>query len=144
MPDDTTKKPMAVWDYVKDFKEPMDPSVRFSLERTMMSMERTLMSWVRTATSLITFGFTLYKFFEFELSKASEAPRHQYVGPRGFAMIMIGSGLLGLALATLQNWQFRSQMRAAGIRAPKSFTTLMAAVVTTLGILALFAAIFRW
>ena len=36
-----------------------------ALERTYLANERTLMAWIRTATSLITFGFTLYKFFEY-------------------------------------------------------------------------------
>ncbi|MDR3557688.1 MAG: DUF202 domain-containing protein [Syntrophobacteraceae bacterium] len=42
-------------------KEPS--SNQLALERTILAHERTLMGWVRTSTSLITFGFTLYKFF---------------------------------------------------------------------------------
>ena len=37
--------------------------VKLALERTFLAHERTLMAWVRTATSLITYGFALYKFF---------------------------------------------------------------------------------
>ena len=36
----------------------------------MVALDRTLMAWVRTATSLISFGFTIYKFF------SSFASRH--------------------------------------------------------------------
>src|SRR3989337_955177 len=41
-------------------------TTKLAYERTNLAHERTLMSWVRTATSLITFGFTIYKFFQFE------------------------------------------------------------------------------
>ena len=34
-----------------------------AVERTRLAHERTLMAWVRTATSLISFGFTIYKTF---------------------------------------------------------------------------------
>ena len=59
---------------------PMDASTRLSYERTMLSHDRTLMSWVRTATSLITFGFTIYKFFQIELgglASTSNSPGHR-------------------------------------------------------------------
>jgi uncharacterized membrane protein YidH (DUF202 family) len=35
-----------------------------SIKRTRLSYDRTLMAWIRTATSLISFGFTIYKFFD--------------------------------------------------------------------------------
>jgi len=42
----------------------LDDSTQLGFERTRASFEQTLMSWIRTATSLITFGFSIYKFFE--------------------------------------------------------------------------------
>jgi putative membrane protein len=141
MSDETKTGSTDIWEYAK---LPMDASVRLSFERTMLSNERTLMSWVRTATSLITFGFTLYKFFEFEIGKSDQPRPSQIVGPREFAMIMIGLGLVGLALATVQNWRFRTHMRKSGIKASPSFTTLMAALIAALGLLAFLATVFRW
>jgi putative membrane protein len=35
-----------------------------AFERTVLAYERTLMAWIRTAISLISFGFTIYKFFQ--------------------------------------------------------------------------------
>jgi len=35
---------------------------------------RTMMAWIRTATSLITFGFSVYKFFQIELKSAAGRP----------------------------------------------------------------------
>jgi Domain of unknown function (DUF202) len=47
----------------------IDAGTRLAVERTRLAYERTLMAWVRTATALISFGFTIYKFFEFEMTK---------------------------------------------------------------------------
>ena len=32
--------------------------------RTIMAADRTLMAWVRTSLSMLSFGFTIYKFLE--------------------------------------------------------------------------------
>ena len=125
-------------------KAELNLETRLSIERTMLSHERTLMSWVRTATSLITFGFTIYKFFALELGSRAGLRTAQRIGPRQFAIVMIGIGLIGLVLAAIQNWQHRRHLRTTGIAAPYSFTTLAALLVGALGILALLAAAFGW
>ena len=123
---------------------PMDASTRFAFERTILSHERTLMSWVRTATSLITFGFSIYKFFQLELG-ASVRPRiPQVLGAREFAMIMIAIGLVALILATIQNWQYRQQLRKHHLKIPLSLSSVVGALISFLGLLAMLAAIFRW
>ena len=43
--------------------QPLDTSTRLAIQRTRLASERTLMAWIRTATSLIGFGFTIFKFF---------------------------------------------------------------------------------
>ena len=48
----------------------LDDSSQLALERVRASYEQTLMSWIRTATSLITFGFSIYKFFQIEAPSA--------------------------------------------------------------------------
>ena len=35
-------------------------------QRTIIAAERTLMAWIRTALSMIGFGFTIYKFFQYQ------------------------------------------------------------------------------
>ena len=44
-----------------------------AIDRTRMAAERSLMAWVRTALSVITFGFTFYKFMQF-LHEQSKEP----------------------------------------------------------------------
>jgi putative membrane protein len=58
------------------------------------------MAWVRTATSLISFGFTIYKGFQY--LQQSQGARHG-LSPRDFALAMIGLGIGSLTLATFQH-----------------------------------------
>jgi len=141
MTDETKTTSTDIWEYAK---LPMDTSVRLSFERTKLSHERTLMSWMRTATSLITFGFTIYKFFELEMGSQPKSRAYQVIGPRQFAMIMIGTGLVGLLFAAMQNWDHRRHLRQMGMEARHSFTTLVALLIAALGLLAMLATIFRW
>ena len=124
--------------------ELMDASTRFSFERTILSHERTLMAWVRTATSLITFGFSIYKFFQLELGGPVRPRAYQVIGPREFAMIMIAIGVFALIVATIQNWQHRKNMRKQHIEIPFSLSLLVAGLISALGFLAMVSTIFRW
>jgi inner membrane protein YidH len=63
-----------------------DSSTALALERTRLAHERTLMAWVRTATSLISFGFTIYKAFEY-LRQRQPDVAHGVLGPRNFALV---------------------------------------------------------
>ncbi len=121
----------------------LDISAKLSYERTVLSHERTLMSWVRTATSLITFGFTIYKFFEIEQATIMPS-RAGHVGARQFAMCMIATGIIALAIGTVQNWHFRTSLRKMKMKVPPSLATVVGALVAGLGFLALASAVFRW
>ena len=66
-------------------KPPEDFNTLLAIERTNLAQERTIMAWVRTATSLISFGFTIYKFFQLEVK--GPVLTSQVIGPRTFAVI---------------------------------------------------------
>src|SRR4051812_28816562 len=72
-----------------------------AFERTALAYERTLMAWLRTAISMISFGFTIYKFFQ-EIGKDPNAP-HRLLTPRIVGMLKISFGLLSLLLAQIQH-----------------------------------------
>ena len=72
----------------------LDTGTRLAIDRTRLAYERTMMAWIRTAASLISFGFTIYKFFQLELK--GPVPPQRLIGPRGFALLMIGTGLVAL------------------------------------------------
>jgi putative membrane protein len=74
-------------------------STEMALDRTWPAHERTLMARVRTATSMIGFGFTIYKFFDYQAERGVSA-RPGIVSPRTFARIMISFCLTALLLAT--------------------------------------------
>lgn len=106
-----------------------------ALERTYLAHERTLMAWTRTATSLITFGFTLYKFFEF-LHEHGEATRGQQVfGARTFGLLMIGIGVMTLIVASFQHRVQMRRLKSQYPDAPFSLAMLLAGLIAALGIL---------
>ena len=118
----------------------LDVGTRLAFDRTRLAYDRTMMAWVRTATSLISFGFTIYKFFQLELGKGE--PGNHLIGPREFAMMMIGVGLLSLVMATIQHYQDRNVLRAMNPDVPRSMAAVLAGLIALLGIVAFAAVIF--
>lgn len=116
-------------------------SNQMALDRTWLAHERTLMAWVRTATSMISFGFTIYKFFQFDVAK--DAPiRHALLTPRDFALIMVSIGLVSLLAATVSHRrEVRSLRPSLGGR--HSLAELIAYFVSVFGILVLLSTLFR-
>jgi putative membrane protein len=121
---------------------PLDTSTRLAVDRTRLAYERTLMAWIRTATSLISFGFTIYKFFQFEAGRTPVEVAH-LISPRQFAMILIGSGLFALLFSTIEHRANMKRMRAEYGPQPRSVSALVAALVSIMGLLAFIAALLR-
>jgi putative membrane protein len=120
----------------------LDAGTRLAVDRTRLAYERTLMAWIRTATSLITFGFTIYKFFQFELKGTPPNPERA-IGPRGFALMMIATGLVALLLSTLEHRASMQAMRAEYGHIPVSTAAIVAALIALLGIVAFTAVVLR-
>jgi putative membrane protein len=117
-------------------------ATKLALERTRLAHERTLMAWVRTATSLISFGFTLYKFFQY-LHQDKAAVETGILGPRGFALIMIGIGLTALIFATIEHRRNLQALRAEYMSVPPSLATVVGGLVAVLGVLGLLTVLLR-
>jgi putative membrane protein len=118
-------------------------ATKLAVERTRLAYERTLMAWVRTATSLISFGFTIYKFFQFLREEQRVVPTG-IIGPREFALMMIGIGLTALIFATIGHRRSMEALRAQyGVLIPRSLALVVAVLVGLLGILLFLAALFR-
>jgi len=118
-------------------------ATQLAVERTRLAHERTLMAWIRTATSLISFGFTIYKFFQFLREQNEATHSDRFFGSRGFALLMILTGLVALVLATVQHrWDMKS-LRTPETKAPYSLATAIAIVVAGLGVLGLLLVILR-
>ena len=120
----------------------LDVGTRLAVDRTRLAHERTLMAWVRTATSLISFGFTIYKFFQFEIKELPPGAEH-LIGPRGFALIMIGIGLVALLLSAVEHRRSMQTMRAEFGHIPASTAAIVAALISLLGLVAFIAVLVR-
>jgi putative membrane protein len=119
----------------------LDLSTRLAFDRTWAAYERTMLAWVRTATSLITFGFSVYKFFEI-LRAEGGRPNH-LLGARQFGILLVSIGLAALALATIE---YRQNIRMLGERyegRPRSLAVIVAGLISILGVLAIALMVFR-
>lgn len=118
-----------------------DVNTRLAAERTRLASERTLMAWIRTSTSLIAFGFTIFKFFQY-LAEADEV-RRPVLSPWVIGMMLIVLGLVALSLAWLQH---RAELKAleADLGAmPLSVSSLMAGLILVMGLVALVVVVWR-
>jgi putative membrane protein len=118
-------------------KATLDRSTELALSRTLLAHQRTLMAWIRTSASLISFGFTIYKFFEYlvqaEFAKL-DISRPHLVGPRIFAMSMIFIGIFSLVFATLDYRHEMNMLEADYGPVRRSVVGKIAGLVALLGL----------
>ena len=112
-----------------------------AFERTMLAYERTLMAWIRTAISLISFGFTIYKFFQ-EWRK-SEQPVQSVFTPRIVGMMMILFGLIGLLFAEIQHASAIKKLRRDYPKVERSLSSVLAVLILMFGLALFLAVLFR-
>ncbi|PJK18661.1 DUF202 domain-containing protein [Mycobacterium goodii] len=120
--------------------QPLDTSTRLAVERTRLALERTTMAWIRTSTSLIAFGFTIFKFFQYQ---ATELHHRPVLSPWIVGMVMICIGLTSLILAWIQHRQESRTLRAQNPDLPYSLAGVMAGLIAILGLIALVAVAWR-
>ncbi len=94
-----------------------------------------MLAWIRTSASLITFGFSVSKFFE--IARAGSAASSFLIGPEQFGFILVCLGLGSLALATLE---YRAGVREIASHyggRMRSNAVIVAGILAVIGILAL-------
>jgi putative membrane protein len=116
----------------------LDTGTRLAVDRTRLAHERTMMAWIRTATSLISFGFAIYKFFHLDL----RGPEGTLTA-RGFAIMLISMGIVALVLAGLQHHASLRTMRVSYGALPRSVAGPVAVLIGLLGVVALIGVIVR-
>lgn len=114
-------------------------ATQLAADRTWLAYERTLMAWIRTATSMITFGFTIYKFFQFEAGRDAKVTKG-LVTPRGFALALVSVGLVSLLVATIQH---RKQSKLVSSARRFSLAALVAGLMSLFGVFVLLSALLR-
>jgi putative membrane protein len=121
---------------------PLDHSTRLALDRTRLAYERTMMAWVRTATSLISFGFTIHKFFQFRVEQGMTPPSNRLLGPGEFGGVMVCTGLVALILATVEHRRNMQLLRGEYGPVPYSIAATIGLFIAGLGLFALAAMLF--
>jgi putative membrane protein len=120
---------------------PPDAGTRLAVDRTRLAYERTMMAWVRTSASMISFGFTIHKFFQFR-GEQGAVPANRILGPGEFGGLMISIGLLTLVLASIEHRQSLNLLRASYGPMPRSVAGTLGGVMAALGLVALGAMLF--
>ena len=100
------------------------------------------MAWIRTSASLISFGFTIYKFFDYLRGKG-ELHAERRFGPREFALTLIGIGLAALLVGTVENRRAMKTLRKHYAHIPYSNATVIAGLLALLGMVTFIAVVFH-
>ena len=100
------------------------------------------MAWVRTATSMISFGFSIYKFFETQPPREPRmALMARLLTARNFATLMISVALIALLFAAIQHSQELKALEAKYGDQPRSNSLMVAWLVGGFGVFAFLATI---
>jgi putative membrane protein len=105
-----------------------------ALERTRMAAERTLMAWLRTALSMISFGFTIYKFLQV-IQEQSKVPALRPNAPRNVGLMLTGIGTFALITACVEYWSYITKLNPAHPYKPLTLTFIVACLIALLGLL---------
>jgi putative membrane protein len=119
----------------------LDCAARLAFERTFLAHERTQMAWARTSMALITFGFTIGKFFHYLHEERPE--RMPLMGASTVGTLMIVIGLIALALASIQHGRALKTLRAQCPGLRPSLAWVIVSLLALLGILGLVVVWFR-
>jgi uncharacterized membrane protein YidH (DUF202 family) len=121
--------------------KPTLTTTELAVMRTRMSADRTLMAWIRTALSMISFGFTIYKFLQYV--RESEGVELRAQGPRnlGLSLILLGTG--ALAAASIQHWKLMKSLGAEKTEHIWSLSLTIAWIVSLIGLAAFLSVLMR-
>jgi putative membrane protein len=105
--------------------------------RTIMAADRTLMAWIRTSLSMLSFGFTIYKFLD---TIASQGEMAHANSPQQVGLFLTGLGVAAIVLGTISYWvTLRDLQRVEHFRIGRP-VLLMALIMSVAGV-ALFVSI---
>ncbi|MGC8494284.1 MAG: YidH family protein [Syntrophobacteraceae bacterium] len=107
-------------------------------EQSRLSADRTLMSWIRTSLSMISFGFTIFKFFQY-LKESATSYNIPAQRARNFGTALVSLGTILLILAIVEYIVFLRRLdRDSGKKFRISLAAVAATLISLVGLLALF------
>jgi putative membrane protein len=106
-----------------------------AVDRTVMAAGRTLMAWVRTALSMISFGFTIYKFLD-AAAGGEAVGMLKADGPRRLGLFLIALGVISVILGSVEYFQTVKRLDALSATSyrPLNFQFIMGVLIGLLGL----------
>ena len=105
--------------------------------RTVLAADRTLMAWLRTSLSMLSFGFTIYKFLE---TAAQQGDLARPESPQRVGLFLVGMGTASMVLGVISYWAtLKDLQRTEHFRLGRP--TLLISLVMTVAGVALFLSI---
>jgi uncharacterized membrane protein YidH (DUF202 family) len=114
-----------------------------AVQRTNMAADRSLMAWIRTSLSMIGFGFSIYKFFQYLPEELASGNIRRPQAPRNLGLTLIALGTLALAAATWQHWNFLKLVRPSPRRFVWSISFVVAIFVILIGVITFYGVLLR-
>jgi uncharacterized membrane protein YidH (DUF202 family) len=114
-----------------------------AIQRTKMAADRSLMAWIRTSLSMIGFGFSIFKFFQYLPEELAAGNIRRPNAPRNLGLTLIALGTLGLAAATWQHLHFLNTIERFQKRHLWSTTFVVAILVVLIGIITFYGVLLR-
>ena len=117
---------------------------KLASKRTKFAAERTLMAWMRTSFSLISFGFTIHKFFQYlsQIDKVSAGIVAS--GPKNLGLVLVVLGVALLIVATIEHVLFMKELnRETGSHFKISSAIVFSILFLLIGLLAFLNLLFK-
>jgi putative membrane protein len=117
-----------------------DKGAMLTLDRNFMAAERTLMAWIRTSLSLISFGFTVGKFFDYLAAEKGRPIRGLLVrmlGPDGIGIALVALGTFALLFALIDHRGTLRRLQGEGLEKRRTPAIFVATILVFLGISAI-------
>ena len=101
------------------------------------------MAWIRTSLSMIGFGFTIFKFFQYLPENPTKNIVHPNA-PRNLGATLVGLGSLVLAAAAWQHLRFLKLIGSSYGHGIRSISFVVSVAVVLIGVLTFFGVLLRY
>lgn len=101
------------------------------------------MAWIRTSISMIGFGFSIYKFFQYLPEEIAAGNIRRPQAPRNLGLTLIALGTVALTAAAWQHRRFLNDIGASQTRHVWSISFIVAMAVILIGAVTFYGVLLR-